>query len=247
MLTLRMIQFNDFINYFSWSGSCFHVMLDMGNAPYWCDTSNQSLFMEWRTDSTEIQMYVFLYRTMWTWESWCSHCAISPRLAGSPSPWSKPEISKPWTSLELQVGADWMQRFHKGVVWLIMHMKSVSCFVVGFCFVASRANTLLHPNWTRHMLSFSRSVCESVSDVWRPEAKEEEDINQAQHFEPSVQWSHCVWCSSWEHWPDQPAHSCHGLWSVSKLPTGLQYISFIYSTLTSSTFWFLLFVPQGWT
>lgn len=122
---------------------------------------------------------VFLYRTMWTWESWCSHCAISPRLAGSPSPWSKPEISKPWTSLELQVGADWMQRFHKEVVQSIIHMKSVSCFVVGFCFVASRADTLLHPNWPCYMLSFSRSVCESVSDVWRPKAKEEEDVNQA--------------------------------------------------------------------
>lgn len=43
-------------------------------------------------------------RRTWTWGNWCSRCAICPRLAGSPSPWSKREISRPWTSQELQVG-----------------------------------------------------------------------------------------------------------------------------------------------
>lgn len=53
---------------------------------------------------------------MWTWGSWCSHCVISQRLAGSPSPWSKPGISKPWTLLELQVGADNVVFTQKGVL-----------------------------------------------------------------------------------------------------------------------------------
>lgn len=58
--------------------------------------------------SLTLLYYIFLilsYRTMWTWENWCSHCVISPRPEGSPLPWSRPGISKPWTSQELQVGA----------------------------------------------------------------------------------------------------------------------------------------------
>lgn len=68
--------------------------------------------------------------------------------------------------------------------------------------------------WSRD-ISSPRSVCKSVPDVWGPEAEEEEDVNKAEHSEPGVQWGHCVRCSSWEHRPDQPAHSRHGLRSVS--------------------------------
>lgn len=77
-----------------------------------------------------------------------------------------------------------------------------------------------------YLLTLSRSVCESVPDVWRPQAEEEEDVNQAQHSEPCVQWSHCVWRSPGEHRPDQPAHSCHGLWSVSELTASSAFFRF---------------------
>lgn len=128
---------------------------------------------------------------MWTWGSWCSRCVICPRLAGSPSPWSKQEISKPWTSPELQVGsANAAERCQE------------------------RNNLALIPGWSCHIF-IGRSIREGVPDVWRPEAEEEKDLDKAEHSEPRLQWGHRVWRSSREHWSDQPAHRCHGLRSVS--------------------------------
>lgn len=168
---------------------------------------------------------------MWTWGSWCSHCVISQRLAGSPSPWSKPGISKPWTLLELQVGADNALFTKKGVLrrktkkrW----KKPIRPLIVFQCIMALLMNSL-----------FSRSICESVPDVRGPEVEEKEDFNQAQHSQPSVQRSYCVRRPSWEHWPDQPAHRCHGLWSVGIL------VSFALSW-SKQQFGVIFFCALGW-
>lgn len=73
---------------------------------------------------------------------------------------------------------------------------------------------LIIPGWSHHV-SLGRSICEGVPDVRRPEAEEEKDVDKAQHSEPRVQRGHRFRRSSREHWPDQPAHRRHGLWSVS--------------------------------
>lgn len=131
------------------------------------------------------------FRRTWTWGNWCSRCAICPRLAGSPSPWSKQEISKLWTSRELQVGSE--NTVDRG-----------------------RQQTPSQQSQGDHKhVSFGRSIREGVPDVWRPQAEEEKDVNKAEHSEPRVQRGHCVWRSSREHWPNQPPHRRYGLRSVS--------------------------------
>ena len=201
--------------------------------------------VHWRTDSTEIQMLCISFQdNVDLGELMFSLCYL-PTAGRLTITMIKARNLKAM-DITGASGGCWLNAAFPWRGGIVDYTHEV-CHALFVCFVASRADTSLHPNWTCHMLPLSRSVCEGVADVWRPEAKEEEDVDQAEHFEPGVQWSHCVRCSSWEHRPDQPAHSCHGLWSVSKLAMGLQYVSFIYSTLTDSTFWSLLFVPQGWT
>lgn len=99
-------------------------------------------------NGTDIKRNIMICRTMWTWESWCSHCAISPRLAGLPSQWLKPEISKPWTSLEPQVGAD--RQCSISAVRSNVHIRCWTATLL-FCWMAPYINTFWHHCWKYHV------------------------------------------------------------------------------------------------
>lgn len=59
--------------------------------------------------------------------------------------------------------------------------------------------------------SFSRPLCESLSDVRRPEIKEEEDLHEAQHPEPRLQRGYSVRRPTGKHRSDWPFDRCDGL------------------------------------
>ncbi len=50
--------------------------------------------------------------------------------------------------------------------------------------------------------------------MWRPETEEKENINEKEHSQSCLQWSHRFWSSTWEHRPNKSFNSSNGLWPV---------------------------------
>lgn len=84
-----------------------------------------------------------------------------------------------------------------------------------------------------------RSLCKGFYNVWRPETEEKKNINEKKHSQSCLQWSHCFWCSTWEHRPNKSFNSSNGLWPVRNcvlVTFNLKLVTFLTSYYITVTF-----------